>query len=267
MCSQLIIHDGDHSLVNPPLQIQNSESRHINQQRSDFGWEILWLVIIVFVVTCVLPICAYEFMCRFYPYNPTKARGSVLPVHSDPIMIRTKPMTPNIARLEHQLQILKDIKSANLPFDMATWAEYDECGTVFCAFGYAALDMKFRHQGLRLRGLDVNNVRVYFETKEQFEAIERSKQPCWIHAALVEYNGYVGFKAVSKFFDIPHEEAMYLFDSSAYNDPSIDEVIDRLESFIKKVSEKRAAPEDAALFDYRCGAARKTTFSAPQPLG
>jgi hypothetical protein len=118
----------------------------------------------------------------------------------------------NIERLNRQVAILEALKvnpPDNMSFDMALWI--NACGTTCCAIGYAALDVTMRREGLKLI----------------------MREP--------HYMGFIGFTAVAKFYDISEDDAVYLFSAECYGDidtdempdPTIDQVIDRIKTYMK----------------------------------
>lgn len=145
----------------------------------------------------------------------------------------------NIEAFEQLIRVLEEVK-AKYPesFSLSNWVEtelsYDSqlsdvadenpdtpltelvvsCGTTACACGWAGMDKWFLDKGFRFNLSDGD---MLFDT-EQGE----------------EY----GWGAVSKFFDISHDMADYLFSEYSYdddypNDVSIDSVIKRINEVIK----------------------------------
>ncbi len=101
----------------------------------------------------------------------------------------------NLNRLQHLNDILVEVNKKRKKFDMGVFVQMNECGTAACAFGYCALDPKFKRQGLKLVPDECDYGDGYLD---------------------VQYKGKVKFEAATEFFDITVEEAEYLFGPLAY---------------------------------------------------
>ena len=102
----------------------------------------------------------------------------------------------NIERLKHLIVILEHVdeevtanSQGRFGFDINNWFEEDDCGTVACALGWAAIDPKFQAEGL---------------------FIDKNSEP--------EFEGAVTYLAGSHFFGISVDESCTLF--APYHYPS-----------------------------------------------
>lgn len=99
---------------------------------------------------------------------------------------------------ERLLRLAEHIES--LPaeqFDMETWGQQSECGTVCCAFGHACSVPEFRAAGLELLWKDESD---------------------GTRSAVPFFCGLAGFYAAREFFGISRQQAEYLFCDADYED-------------------------------------------------
>jgi len=141
----------------------------------------------------------------------------------------------NLDRLQHQIAILRRVEEQHLAFNMGSWIEREACGTVACAFGYAALDPLMQAAGLSLRvylGGDVlgNTIHTIEEYNERLKGNTGLRcTPC--------FAGSMDYEAAAEFYDITKSAAAYLFDPDSYPNRSWKitpgDVIDRVQRVIK----------------------------------
>lgn len=72
-----------------------------------------------------------------------------------------------IERYEQAYRVLQQLppKARRELFDMSTWGEKTECGTVACAGGHCGMDPWFMKKGLVLFGTDETNITPNFDQK------------------------------------------------------------------------------------------------------
>lgn len=124
---------------------------------------------------------------------------------------------PHLDRLRDLLTILEEVRDAQAPFNMALFAESEDCGTAACSLGWAARSRKFQRQGLSLERRDDWGNGILPVIKDQDGSIQHS-----------------GIGAGQFFFDISYEQACYLFTPSGFtnNRPRVDQAIERVKELI-----------------------------------
>lgn len=118
---------------------------------------------------------------------------------------------PKVSRLKFLRDYLRTVEPHG--FSLKYWL----CKTTACAVGHGALNPVFNAQGLHLSG------------SELFLKLPRP---------IRNLKSVQSWHAVELFFGLTTDEAMFLFNSSQYpnkDDTSLQEVIDRLSSYISKV--------------------------------
>ena len=102
-------------------------------------------------------------------------------------------------------------------FDMGTWGRETPCGTVACAFGWAAHIPEFERAGLKKR-----SYRSLTTGVEHFD---------------IYFGPVCGILAASDFFEISVEQACYLFNDMEYPDSDtctpVHVVVERIREFVK----------------------------------
>jgi hypothetical protein len=89
-----------------------------------------------------------------------------------------------------------------------------ECGMVACAGGWAATIPEFRARGLRLIDLDRDE-----NDRNASTDVMGKVLPRWFGTdyAVVSFEGYNGYPALARFFDISQQDAFYLFNPGNYD--------------------------------------------------
>lgn len=126
-----------------------------------------------------------------------------------------------LKRLVVVLEEVRDDPKRNREFDIGAWAEETKsCGTHYCACGWGTLDPILAAEGLGL----VRSTRKANEFR-------------------LSYGGLFDFDAAGSFFDLTYSTALDLFSPDAYGDeddeirdPSIQEVIDRINLVVAKIA-------------------------------
>jgi hypothetical protein len=103
----------------------------------------------------------------------------------------------------------------------------NNCGTVACAVGWAALYKPFNDLGFKLSTEEVN-----------YDCMHRSYTKCNVF-----FEGYSSWDAVNNFFNISMQESAYLFVDETYLEEglagSLEDVITRINDFLIKGSIKK----------------------------
>jgi hypothetical protein len=162
---------------------------------------------------------------------------------------------PNIPRLKHGIEILKDVIAKQRPFNLDYWFNHkrqeepkDEwCGTTACACGYFALDKEFSDQGFQLKieaydSTTDEDIHKTVGSIDEFNTIAHNTSYSIYDISICvgsawDSNGcpeYSGMAAAAEFFGIMYSEAMWFFDPGSYglNAASPQDVIARIEKFI-----------------------------------
>jgi hypothetical protein len=110
-------------------------------------------------------------------------------------------------RLEQMVVMLRNLPPEGPGFDIGTW----RCGTTACAVGHACLNPVFQEQG--------------------FEWNKRHREPV--------FHGILSWPAVELFFGLTKGQAEHFFYSASYseNDPTANDVADRIERFLAQHAE------------------------------
>lgn len=137
----------------------------------------------------------------------------------------------NSERLGHMITILEGVERARMAFNLDSWGSLFEpeddadtttnveqahaCGTTCCAFGYAALDDRFRGEGLILYSFDENKREVVeFRSIQDFnEKMRSGKVDPW---AIPRFGNMLGLDAAMEFFGLTYHQACWLFTPEEY---------------------------------------------------
>jgi hypothetical protein len=145
----------------------------------------------------------------------------------------------NTERLQLMITMLREIEAAEMAFNLGDWissvkemrnsstktvGNSHACGTVACAMGYAAMDPRFREQGMTARASywhgpdqDHHGERE-IESVEAFNALLKELKQIngVLSGAVPQYNGWVGINAADEFFEIGYATAEHLFIAGHY---------------------------------------------------
>jgi hypothetical protein len=128
-------------------------------------------------------------------------------------------MTKDLSRLKELVEVVLPAVPED-SFSLEFWAKIKDCRTVYCACGWAAEYQPFKEAGLSLTLIE--------QLTHTFELVYQENKN----------TKYTGYKAASKFFNIPLSQAFNFFDPDSYSKGTYTtkaEVIERITSYLKEV--------------------------------
>jgi hypothetical protein len=115
-------------------------------------------------------------------------------------------------RMQNLVRVLREVEKTQRPFDIKNWFDINvygktqvdplDCNTAACAVGWACRDKWMQDQGLEVWG------------------------------STPTYGSTLGFSAAEDFFNLTRAEVNFLFSAERYENPSITNVIKRIEIFM-----------------------------------
>lgn len=142
-----------------------------------------------------------------------------------------------------------NIQGERVKLDIKYWARIeehdDDCGTVCCIMGRAALDKRFRKLGISLKSDDEGS-----QSERKFAKLaEDVRKADTTEYLSIHYNGDVSFGAVKSFWRIlPASAVMYMFDNDYYkNSKSVAEAVRHVTKVLNICEDKSLDDEEKNL--------------------
>ncbi len=156
-------------------------------------------------------------------------------------------MPMNRDRLRHLVTVLERVRDQRLAFNLANWvgsrtpaegSKENSCGTVCCAFGWAAFDPEFNEQGLRIQTSWDEEERAcpILTGDEHRQRVRNDLLPPSV--GVPKFEDETGMGAAQKFFGLTAPQARHLFIPSEYLPLRTDQittntVIGRIEALLR----------------------------------